>query len=624
MDKYSVVWGVDVGHSSIKAVKLGRSGSAGVMVLGYAIEPITVGENGDWDEAVVKTMQHLAQVEEFGSTPVIASVSGRQIFSKTVNIPLLNPKKVERLVELEARQQIPGNFEEVEWGYHLSPAADGSSNDVALFAARREQIDELVRKSRLAGLNLVGVSVSSLALYNFVRFDQEFPEGEAIAILDVGAENTDLVVYQGDALWMRTLNLSGNDITKQFMKKFRVSFEEAENLKRQAGDSRQAEKIVKVIEGTLNELVGEVQRSLGFYKSQNTSAKIENVIISGNTFRLPGLPEYVAERLRYTINILEDLNQIQVAPDIDREHLLRDLQALGVSLGLALQGLGAAKANVNLLPSGIRLQKLLKSKRWAGAAAAVVLGGAVGLCWQMLSSIQLDNARMAASISKNYADHTEKVKASQATLDQVAPSASTIKSFSVYGTHQGLLHAVNTSVLGLIQDVVGRSGQINAGGKAPELGGDPQLQALYLESIELPAFAWEAEAGPFRPLAAERKAVVKVRIPVRDGNEALRALPQQLQERLRQMPRPDYLKDMVGETADNHLFGSVQVVSDTTGEDAVYNIDRTQVDEKTGQTKKIEEERRYPVRLLTFECTIPAVVAAEAVAATGENKEARP
>ena len=116
------------------------------------------------------------------------------------------------------------------------------------------------------------------------------------------SENTDLVLYQGETLWMRSLALSGNDITKVFMKKFRVSFEEAETLKRQIGDSRQAEKILKVLEGTLNELTSEVQRSLGFYKSTNTSAKLENIVISGNTFRLPSLPEYLAERLRYTVN----------------------------------------------------------------------------------------------------------------------------------------------------------------------------------------------------------------------------------------------------------------------------------------------------------------------------------
>ena len=611
MDKYPVVWGVDIGHSSIKAAKLSRAGDV-VTVLGYAIEPIVVGEKGDWDEAVVKTLQQMVQREDFGSTPVVASVSGRQIFSRTINIPMLNPKKVDRMVELEARQQIPGNFDEVEWGYHLSPAADGGSNDVALFAARRDQIDELVRKAKRAGLNLMGVSVSSLALYNFVRYDQEFAADEAVAILDVGAENTDLVLYQGETLWMRTLALSGNDITKQFMRKFRVSFEEAETLKRQVGDSRQAEKIIKVIEGTLNELVSEVQRSLGFYKSQNPNAKIENVVISGNTFRLPNLPEYIAERLRYTINILEDLNRIQTAPDMDRSHLLRDLQAMGVAFGLALQGLGSAKANVNLLPSTLRLQKLLKTKRWAGLAAVLAVGGAVVGAGMMLSNVETQNVSMAGTIAKAQADHAKEVADAKKTLDLVGPRVAMLKNFSVYGAHQGLQQAVTGSVLTVIEDLIKEHGRINPDSKpGPELGGEPPLQAIYLDAIELPGFAWESEAGPFRPLAAERKVVIKVRIPARDGdgaiNAKLKALPGRLIDRFKALPRPDFLKGMM--PVNEKLFRDVQGDIDTQGEDEYFLVDHTQVDDKNGAMRKTEESKKLPVRILSFNCILPATQA---------------
>ena len=172
----------------------------------------------------------MALREDFGQrSGAVRAASGARCSTRTVNIHTLNAKKLDRMVELEARQQIPGNFDEIEWGYHLSPASDGASNDVALFAVKRDLVQELIGRSKQAGINLIGVSVSSLALYNFVRYDQVFPDDEAVIILDVGAENTDLVVYLGESLWMRTLAVSGNDITKAFMKKFRVSFEEAEN-----------------------------------------------------------------------------------------------------------------------------------------------------------------------------------------------------------------------------------------------------------------------------------------------------------------------------------------------------------------------------------------------------------
>lgn len=596
MEKYPIVWGLDIGHSSIKAAKLSRTGNS-VTVMGYAIEPINVTEDGDRDEAVVKALQQLAQHEEFGGIPVVASLSGRQIFSRTINIPVLNPKKVDKMVELEARQQIPGNFDEVEWGYHLSPNPDGASNDVALFAAKRELTDELVRKCKRAGINLVGVSVSSLALYNFVRFDQEFADDETVIILDVGAENTDLVLYQGETLWMRTLALSGNDVTKVFMKKFRVSFEEAETLKRQIGDSRQAEKILKVLEGTLNELTSEVQRSLGFYKSQNPNAKLENIVISGNTFRLPNLPEYIAERLRYTVNILEDLDKIQVAGGIDRENFLRDLQSLGVALGLALQGTGIAKANVNLLSTTEQLERVLKAKRWAPIAAILVLGAYFVVNHMVVGQVMKDNAAMSRVINQKYKDNEEKVKESKKVLAEVAPLANTLKGFNDYG-RKGVVHAAMDSVLKTLQAVAEKNGVINPNDVPPDKGGPPKLQAVYVDSIEVPSFAYDKETGPFQPLAGDRLVRIKVRIP-RTEDDALKTLPQQIVDQFKVLPVPDYLKPFYPH---EHLFAEAQVKNEVLSEDSYWLIDNTQIDQKDGTFKKIQEQKKLAVRVLTFEC----------------------
>ncbi len=603
MEKYPVVWGLDIGHSSIKAAKLARTGN-GVTVMAYAIEPITVAEDGDRDEAVVKALQQLAQAEDIGGVPVVASLSGRQIFTRTINIPVLNPKKVDKMVELEARQQIPGNFDEVEWGYHLSPAADGASNDVALFAARRTLTEELIRKCKRAGINLVGVSVSSLALYNFVRFDQEFPDDETVIILDVGAENTDLVLYQGETLWMRTLALSGNDITKVFMKKFRVSFEEAETLKRQIGDSRQAEKILKVLEGSLGELTSEVQRSLGFYKSQNPNAKLDNLVISGNTFRLPNLPEYLAERLRYTVNILEDLDKIQVAAGMDRSLFLRDLQSLGVALGLALQGTGLAKANVNLLPSQMQLQRVLKTKRWAGGALVGMVFATWLINYMVYARVIKDNTAMSAGIDAHYKENEVRVESSRKVLARVGPSAATLKSFAVYGGQKGVVHAVEETVLAVMEDLIRENGLVNPGAPPPEEGGEPPLQALFLESLEVTTLKADGDASVFRPLDEPRRAVLKVRIPKKD---ALRSLPQTLRDRLSAAPNPEYLKSL---HPSEKLFSEVQEKLRVDAEDVSYATDPTKIDERTGASKTEIKEFKVPMIVVTLHCDVTNAVVA--------------
>ncbi|MBA2479068.1 MAG: type IV pilus assembly protein PilM [Planctomycetes bacterium] len=594
MDKYPVAWGLDIGHSSIKAVKLSRVGST-VTVLGYTIEPITVAENGDRDEAVIKAMEAMALREDFGATPVLAALSGRQVLTRTVNIPTINAKKVDRMVELEARQQIPGNFDEIEWGYHLSPAADGASNDVALFAVKRDLVQELIQKSKRAGINLIGVSVSSLAVYNFVRYDQVFAEDESVIILDVGAENTDLVCYQGESLWMRTLAVSGNDITKAFMKKFRVSFEEAETLKRQTGDSRQADKIIKVIEGSLNELTAEVQRSLGFYKSQNPNAKLDNLVISGSTFRLPGLPEYMAERLRYTVNILEDLDKIKVASGLERDHFLHDLQSLGVAVGLALQATGVSTAKVNLMPSTMQVQRLLDTKRWAAITVIALLAITFVITYFVTAKVVAENETHIARIEKFTAQTEKDAKVSEKVLAEVGPTALKLKAYNTYGAQAGVVQAVFAEVTGVLQSVIAEKGSIGETGKSILEKGDPYLQAVYLKSVTIPEYDIAGPDGPFRPLATQRDITIEVTMP--KGVSSAQIIPQ-VKERLKKIAVPAYLSDIVGGAT---LFSDVEAQGDRPGDDDYWYLEKEHVDE-SGTSQPIQENRKVPVIVATFVC----------------------
>jgi len=606
MEKNPVAWGLDIGHSSIKAVKLSRVGDS-VTVLGYAIEPIHSGETTDREEAVVKALESLATREEFGKIPVVAALSGRQIFSRTINIPVINAKKVDRMVELEARQQIPGNFDEVEWSYHTSPAADGASNDVAIFAARKELIAELVTKSQKVGINLVGVSVSSLALYNFIRYDQEFPLDETVIILDVGAENTDLVLYQGDTLWMRTLAVSGNDITKAFMKKFRVSFEEAETLKRQIGESRQADKIFKVIEGSLNELNSEVTRSLGFYKQSNPSAKLESLVISGNTFKLPNLPQYLADRLRFAVIMLEDLDRIKLADGLDRQHFLHDLQSLGVAMGLGLQGTGVAKANVNLMPTEARVERLLKTKRWAAVALLAMVLLTIAVHDVVVNGVIAENAQLVRNIRDAYKDNEAKEKDAREALGRIGPVAQKLSAFDSYGRHKGVSHAVIDGVISSLSEAITGYGSVTWV-QPPELRDEPDetMQRVYIGRIEVPPFRWTVDA--FRPLGEERKVVVEVHIVREDKDDTL-TISKELEDRLKAIKVPDALKALHGGAT---LFSDVQNRDSRTTEDTFWYKDDKHVDPRSGDVRPFEKEIRYKVAIATFDCTLAPSAAKEA------------
>ena len=51
----------------------------------------------------------------------------------------------------------------------------------------------------------------------------------------------------------------------------------------------------------LNDFVGEVQRSLGYFTNTHRDAHIEYMVGLGNAFRLPGLQKYLAEKLQLEV-----------------------------------------------------------------------------------------------------------------------------------------------------------------------------------------------------------------------------------------------------------------------------------------------------------------------------------
>ncbi|MFW5829043.1 MAG: type IV pilus assembly protein PilM [Planctomycetota bacterium] len=618
MAQFTTAWGLDIGQTSIKAVKLVRAGTR-INVAAYAVEPIEHGEDVDRDAAVADALRTLVDLQDgLGHEPVYASLSGRQVFSKTINLPVINPKTVHRMVELEARQQIPGNFDDLYWSYHLSPTPqDDGSYDVALFATRKTIVEGLIARCGDVGIKLAGISVTGLAVYNFVAFDQDFDDDESVIVLDVGAENTDLVVYQGEALWLRNLRVSGNDITKAFMKRFKVSFEEAERLKQEVNQSNQADRIARVIEPALNDLVAEIKRSLGFYKSHNPNANFRNVVVCGNTFRLELLGEHLANQLGYPLIALVELEHIGLEPSMDHEVFLDELQGLSTAMGLALQAVGRGKANVNLLPADVVLQQTLAAKRWSVFVAAALLIAAFAASY-FISARRLETYTVNIADIEHFVQEEEESREQAVQLiEQLQPLAQSLNQFDRIGYQRAAVHATQARVLEAVNELVTRDDLL-----LPEptfevsQGADPIRQPIYLESIELPPLGGEL----FDPTAGDRTLTMVLRMPASLASR-VREVNREVIASLRNLGIGPELASLYGLPESTPLFAAVTAPASRTREDAWRYIDGYRIDPTTGNADPLDEQRRMEVSLAEFQCQLAElepVVTARMQGAGGE------
>lgn len=373
-------WGVEVGAQAIKVMKLARSAN-GVSLEDFDVMPfknVLTTPDLNVEEAIRVNLEALAQKHEFHNSNVVVSVPGNMAFARFAKLPPVEAKNVRSIVAYEAQQQIPFPIEEVEWDYQVFAQEDAPDIEVGIFAITKERVANFLSNYRAVGMKVDTLTLSPVAVYNAFAFENEMEggHGDNTVYLDIGSVSTDIIVVEAGGIWLRTLPLGGNHFTNALMKQFKISFAKAEKLKLEAGTSKYAKQIFQAMRGVFSDLVTEIQRSLGFYTSLNRDSELKQIVGVGSTWKLPGLQKYLKQNLQMKVIRPDGYARLEV-----EDRRAAEFSSVAVNMatvyGLALQGLGIAAVDANILPQSILRQRMMKAKQpWIGAAAACVVGAA--------------------------------------------------------------------------------------------------------------------------------------------------------------------------------------------------------------------------------------------------------
>lgn len=377
------VWGIDIGRCALKAVKLrlGSEGKVELLAFEY-LEHAKILSQPDADRPalVAAALEKFLARNDITRDQVVVGVPGQHTLARFTKLPPVQPKKIPDIVRYEAEQQIPFDMDEVIWDYQTFQREDFPDVEVGIFAMKRELIREHLLYFEQAAIEPIAVQSGPLATFNAVVFDDLLGE-DTTAIIDLGAENTDLILATRDTLWTRTIPIGGNNFTEAMVKFFKLSFARAENLKRSAGTSKYGRQIFQAMRPVFADLVQELQRSIGFYLSTHRDAEISKVVGLGNGVTLPGLQKYLQQNLGMEVHTPGAFSKLVTTGAPEPEKFTAQLPSFAVAYGLALQGLDQAKVTSNLLPIEIAKQVVWRKKRpgFAAAAACLVLAG--GIVW---------------------------------------------------------------------------------------------------------------------------------------------------------------------------------------------------------------------------------------------------
>lgn len=192
--------------------------------------------------------------------------------------------------------------------FPLPPHKGGRDNMVSAVVARKSAVQEVIDPLLEADVEVSTVDIPELALRNIARLVPEDVGGVALIHLD---EQSGLITITRQG----TLYLS-----RRF---------EGGRARLLAGG---ATEVSAEMEGLLDAIVIEIQRSLDYYESQFSQPSVQGVVIAPLGRELAGIDDYLSSQLGLPVRVLAIRELLDCDSGLDTADEARCLMALGCAL----------------------------------------------------------------------------------------------------------------------------------------------------------------------------------------------------------------------------------------------------------------------------------------------------
>lgn len=337
LDKNTDYFGLDIGTNGVRMVQLKSGGSAPALVTYGAMETpadlISSESEVDKDKlaGIIKQLKDQARVS---ANQVVAALPSQHAFTIVITTPKLNNNELAKSIQLQADQYIPMPVEDAKLDWHIIDP-DKSENEmlVLLVAASKNVVDKYLEIIERAGLDLLALELNALAIARSVVSSPDVP----VAVVDMGSSNTEItVVGQRVPHLVRSVNVGSQTFVRSIEQNLNVDTEQAQQFLQKFGvaQTKLEGQVLKAIQGSLDNVMNEISKSIKFFSTQNEGVQLEKVIMTGGPTALPEMPAYVANALNLPVEIANPWINVSY-PSTQHDTLMSQSLQFAVAVGLA-------------------------------------------------------------------------------------------------------------------------------------------------------------------------------------------------------------------------------------------------------------------------------------------------
>lgn len=309
-------FGLDIGDLSIKLVQLKRNSffwdtpRFKVSAFRCIHLPYGIIVNGEIQkpEEVRHYIKKLLKGNANGEKPVrspwvLASLPETHGFIKLITLNKKTDEVIEDDIVIESLKHMPYNEDDkyyIDWMVLPNSDAELKKTKLLIGAIPKSISDMYTYLLESVGLGVIGLEIEALSIIRSMVTAAKDYDGEARAILDIGATRTSFIVYDNDSVQFSTsIPFSGEVVNTAIVQNLKISYEEAEELKKNYGLEYEKNPaswthVMKLID----QFTGNLQQAIQFYYSHfSDTNKITRITMCGGGANLKKLPEILSLKL---------------------------------------------------------------------------------------------------------------------------------------------------------------------------------------------------------------------------------------------------------------------------------------------------------------------------------------
>lgn len=299
------ILGLDIGSQSIKLVEIERDGKGVPKLIsagGAATPPKSLTSTIQADkEALAQTIKQLLKDTGAKSRAVHFALPESQVFTRVISMPQLSQRELASAIKWEAEQYIPLPLDQVNLDYTVlrdNKLTGNNTMEILLLAAPKTLLEKYMMYADMSGLTPVGAETEVIAASRALASSVEGVT--TVMIVSIGALTTEVaIVRRGILSFTRSISTGGDAITRAIAQGLEFTPQQAEEYKRTYGllTDQLEGKVFGFAKPMVDTIVGELKRIVVYNQEKYKDERIDSILLSGGTAKLPGMIVYIAENM---------------------------------------------------------------------------------------------------------------------------------------------------------------------------------------------------------------------------------------------------------------------------------------------------------------------------------------